>query len=203
MTTRRLYDYWNRLRGSRTAPERREIEPSDIRTILNDTFILEARDRENYPFRLAGTRMCATYCRELKDQNFLKLWNDTDREAIATLLAAISEDAAAAVIGFAGRTELGKTLSFELLLLPVRFGDQGYTRILGSCCPVDQPYWLGIQPIRNQEMVSVRLIWPDEKPSFLHRSLEFNEERNVVPFPDSGRDGRRYRHLVVYPGGRG
>src|SRR5512146_2629747 len=40
-TTRELYDYWNRVRGGERAPLRSAIEPSDIRRILGEMFILE------------------------------------------------------------------------------------------------------------------------------------------------------------------
>ena len=53
-TSRELYDYWDRLRRGQPAPHRGDIEPSDIRRILADTFILEVGDRETYMIRLAG-----------------------------------------------------------------------------------------------------------------------------------------------------
>ena len=65
-TTRELYDYWNRVRGGERAPLRSAIEPSDIRRILGEMFILEVLDRDSYHVRLAGTRICALYCREIK-----------------------------------------------------------------------------------------------------------------------------------------
>ncbi|MBB4301698.1 hypothetical protein GGD81_000715 [Rhodobium orientis] len=201
--TRRLYDYWSRLRGDQPAPERRDIEPSDIREILGDTFILEAAGSQTYPFRLAGTRMCAAFCRELKEREFLRLWQGRDREAVATMLAAVTEDAAAAVFGFKGHTETGKSLNFELLLLPLRFGEMTgtYSRVLGTCTPVEQPYWLGIQPIMTQEIVSVRLIWPDEKPYFL-RAADAIDDNDIVINPAVRGMLGRFGHLTLYQGGR-
>jgi len=201
-TTQRLYDYWSRLRGARPAPERREIEPSDIRDMLGDTFILEAAADDRFPFRLAGTRLCAAFCRELKDRDFLRLWNAEDHEAIQTLLVAITEDAAAAVIGFKGTNENGKTLSFELLLLPLRNGEHRFSRVLGACTPVEQPYWLGIQPVMTLDVQSVRLIWPDETPHFLRRAAApRNKGAEIFRLPDTP-NTRRYGHLTVYEGGR-
>src|SRR6185436_10758974 len=73
-TSRELYQYWDRVRRGQPAPKRSDIEPSDIRRILADTFILEVTDRETYAIRLAGTRICALYGREIKGTNFLDLW---------------------------------------------------------------------------------------------------------------------------------
>ena len=91
-TSRELYDYWDRIRGGDPAPRRSDIEPGDIRSILADTFILEAEDRTTSLIRLAGTRMCALYGREIKGQGFFDFWSDDDRPAIATLATAVTED---------------------------------------------------------------------------------------------------------------
>ena len=56
-SNRELFDYWNKRRGTRRAPERADIEPSGIRNILGDTFVLEGK--EGHRFRIAGTRLCA------------------------------------------------------------------------------------------------------------------------------------------------
>ena len=198
--THTLYEYWNNLRGRRPAPMRNEIEPSDIRKILGDTFILEAVDPLTYNFRLAGTRMCSAYCRELKGRNFLAPWNDKDREALATLMAAITEDAAAAVVGMDGVTERGQSLAVEMLLLPLAQSSTNYGRILGSFVAMDNPYWIGIHPIRHQQISSMRLIWPDERPHFM-ASDDFDTD---VVFQEAavGHHSKRIGHLTVYDGGK-
>jgi len=53
-SNRELFEYWNMLRGERLAPERADIEPSAIRTILGDTFVLERDGWKDPVFRLAG-----------------------------------------------------------------------------------------------------------------------------------------------------
>ena len=227
-STRELYDYWQRLRGSRPAPERTEIEPSDIRRILGDTFILEVTSRTEFRFRLAGTRVCALYGRELKGKDFLSFWKGKDREAIATLLAAVSQDAAAAVLGMTGRSAHDRDLPCEILLLPIRQKGGGFTRIIGSLAPMDDPYWIGIHPIMSQVISSLRLIWPDERPHFLRRGDQVVDDLDAVPAADpvsarplgeapprpgvpirpvpltpwAGHPNRRVGHLVVLDGGK-
>ncbi len=224
--TRELYDYWQRLRGSRPAPDRTEIEPSDMRRILGDTFILEADRRDGYAFRLAGTRVCALFGRELKGRDFLDFFQGKDREAIATLLAAVSQDAAAAVFGFEGRSAHDRTLPCEVLLLPIRQKGEGFTRVLGSLAPMSDPYWIGIHPLMTQKLSSLRLIWPDERPTFLLRGDQVRDDRgpiahDAVDFvapsrgerpptvfrpmarpPMSLAGERRVGHLVVLDGGK-
>jgi hypothetical protein len=69
---RELFDYWNERRGRRAAPERGDIEPGDIRGVLADTFILAFDAPASHPFRIAGTRVCALFGRELKGEAFCR-----------------------------------------------------------------------------------------------------------------------------------
>ena len=59
-STRTLYDYWNAIRGSRSAPERKDIDPTRIREALANTFILELDESEKFSFRLAGSHLCSS-----------------------------------------------------------------------------------------------------------------------------------------------
>src|SRR6185437_10497068 len=69
-STRAVFEYWNKRRGMRPAPDRSEIEPSEIRLALGDTFMLAADFVDQLRFRLAGTRVCALFCREIKGEVF-------------------------------------------------------------------------------------------------------------------------------------
>ena len=71
-STRELFDYWNARRGRRLAPERDDIEPGHIRRVLADTFIFAFDEGKGHPFRLAGTRVCALFGRELKGEAFMR-----------------------------------------------------------------------------------------------------------------------------------
>ena len=77
--SRELYAYWEEKRGTRPAPERAEIEPGAIRGVLSDAFILALDRRAGHPMRLAGTRVCALFDRELKGEPFLTLWSSERR----------------------------------------------------------------------------------------------------------------------------
>lgn len=216
VVARSLYDYWTNLRGHRPAPDRNEVEPAAIRTILGDTFILEALDRQTYSFRLAGTRMCAAYCRELKGRNMLDFWSGKDRESIACLLAAVVEDGAAAVFGLNATNERGQIMPVEVMFLPLRHDGPNHTRILGCFAPMDQPYWLGLHPVARQPLQSLRLIWPDEKPAFLLNTEKVDGTHGgptgrIEPPPlridrrrpvTQAMPGRMVRHFRVIEGGR-
>src|SRR5690606_29133902 len=111
---------WNALRGSRSAPERRDIDPTRIRGALGNTFILELNEGNEYDFRLAGSHICAAYARELKGRSFSRLWHARDREAIDTLIRAVTEDHAVALVTYQGITAINTKVALEAILLPIR-----------------------------------------------------------------------------------
>lgn len=206
-TTRSLYEYWDNLRGHRPAPDRSEVEPGQIRSLLGDTFILEVIDPVTYRFRLAGTRLCSLHCRELKSRNILRGWRGEDDQALATLLAAVSDDAGAAVLGISGHTERDQTIDMEMLLLPLHVPGEGCSRVLGSCVALQQPYWAGLHPILSQSIKSVRLLWPDEKPAFLSSGITSSvpavADHQFPPLAAGAfTEGRQVGHLRVLDGGK-
>lgn len=208
--TRELYDYWNRVRGNARAPHRGAIEPADIRRVLADTFILEVTDRETFGVRLAGTRVCAVFGRELKGSNFFNLWQEEDRAAMATLATAVTEDGAAAVVTLTGVNARDQELTAELLLLPLRTRGEAFDRVLGCLSVAERPYWLGADAVIHQRIASLRLLWPDRatdthrpttevfRPQVDQASLAVSSPAFAQQLPNA----RRRAHLVVMDGGK-
>lgn len=157
-----LYNYWNRLRAGAVAARRGDIEPAAIRPVLGDAFILEVLDNDTFRFRLAGTRICSIYCREMKGLNFVDLWGKDDRRAIVDVMTAVSKRGVVVSLGFNGHSDRGQTLGFELLVLPLRHIGPTFDRILGAFGATERPYWLGVHPVVRQELTSLRLLTPDE-----------------------------------------
>lgn len=214
-STKTLYDYWNTLRGSRSAPDRRDIDPTRIRGALANTFILELNYREEYDFRLAGSHICAAYARELKGRSFTQLWHSRDRDAMDTLVRAVTEDHAVALVTFQGVTAVNTKLMVETILLPIRHSGTTTARILGAMTSLDEPYWFGLQPVMEQRITGLRLIWPDDVSlEDMARDIATSVPHDIVtadgttevPMPMAatvfGRAARRYAHLAVIDGGR-
>lgn len=200
---RELYAYWNRIRGDQPAPLRGDIDPADLRRILGDIFILEAIDADTYIFRLAGTRVCGAYCRELKGSNFFDLWGPRDRLALKRLLAAVTEEAAVAALGVNGVNDRGTHLAFEGLLLPLRNQRPRPDRLIGVLSPIEPPYWLGVQPITRQVISGLRLINYDE--SRLELALEQSLPRPsalAAGQPAQAEPAPRRRPFIVVKGGK-
>ena len=198
-TSRELFAYWNRIRGSEPAPRRTDIEPGDIRRVLPDTFILEVIASGNHRVRLAGTRMCSLYGREIKGGNFLDLWSDEDRHTVASATERVAEDATGIVIETDLISARDRTVSSEFLLLPLRHGAPTHDRILGSCAVHRRPYWFGTDPIVRQQVTRIQLIEPSRHPAALGP-----DGNRFVTLPPSFllAGGRRHGHLYVVDGGK-
>lgn len=200
-----LFQYWNRLRDGRPAPKRSEVEPADIKSLLADTFILERDTRGQAVFRLAGTRLCAYYGRELKGFSFPSLWREKDQRLVSRLIHGVFDQKSVVLIAFEGFSRNGRTNKFELLALPLDGGVEN-PRCLGVISAVEKPFWLGADPITDALIDSIRVIDPEKellnnRPAIDVPSLVPDELATPETISALGR-ARRIRHLVVFDGGR-
>jgi hypothetical protein len=156
-STRQLFDYWNRRRGRRLVAARSDIDPTDIRDVLPDAFMLSADFTDEIRFRLAGTRVCALFARELKGEAFKSVWSDASRNQIDALTSVIDENEAL-VAGVLGRTEDGAEVELELLLLPLARHERTPTRALGIIAPLTHPCWLRERPLTELDVRTLRNI---------------------------------------------
>ena len=159
---RALYNYWDRLREGAPAPTRGAIEPAAISEHLRDTFILEATNAA-YPFRLAGTRLCAILGKELRGTSFLNVWAPMEREQILAVLQGVADEGAGAVLGVSARGQRDGDVGLELLLLPLVQSGPNFDRILGALMPMQLPFWLGLEPLRELEVTSARQLRSHER----------------------------------------
>jgi hypothetical protein len=162
-STRAVHDYWNTQRGRRPAPDRTDIDPADIRHALCDTFMLAVDFVDHLRFRLAGTRICALFGREIKGDAFIDLWHEASRNAVDDLLTICTTETEGAVAGLTGRTEDGDTTDLEMLLLPIAHSGQTRVRALGVLAPLTPTYWIGVKPLVELDLGVVRHIGPDVK----------------------------------------
>lgn len=129
-----VFTYWDSLRAGRAAPSRAQIDPAALRHRLPDLFMLDWNGPQ-LNFRLAGTRICERFGRELRDTRFLSLWSKACRDQVneAALAALRLEEAVMMEIRLTGANE---ALSFEMLLLPLRSVSGVVDRLLGCLLPL-------------------------------------------------------------------
>ncbi len=184
--SRELYAYWQERRGTRPAPERAEIEPGAIRGVLSDAFILALDRSAGHPVRLAGTRVCALFGREIKGESFLGLWTNASRPIVASLLAILADECTGTVAGVTARNCTGEPIDLELLLLPLGARRPSFARTIGVLAPLKVPQWLGASPIGALTLGGRRHVGAALEKRLLPRFM--------AP--------RGRRGLVVYEGGR-
>lgn len=166
-TSLQLYAYWDRVRNGRFAPRRFEVEPAKIAALLPETFIAEGAGLLGCRFRLAGTKICEQFGRELRGADLLSLWQEADRDAVASLLHTVLADGAVGYGRFTAYTRAERHTGFEFVLLPLIHTGDTINRILGAITAIEPPFWLGAEPLIRQEIVELNLHWPDGTPAFM------------------------------------
>ncbi|KIZ42102.1 MULTISPECIES: PAS domain-containing protein [Rhodopseudomonas] len=137
-SNRAFFAYWDDKRCGGAAPERSEIEPSEVRDLLADIFVL-SYDADTYPFRVAGTRVCALLGRDLKGQGFAALFAPDSRSEVADILGIVAEDTLAVIAGIVAKTTRGDTVNLELLLLPFNTRPHTPLSLTGLLAPFGEP----------------------------------------------------------------
>ena len=158
-----LYAYWNVLREGRTAPERNEVEPGAIRSVLADTFVLEFDAGIGFPFRISGSRVNALFLRELRGLSFLKLWRETDRSEIVSVLQRVADTAQPCLLGAEARPSGLGPVAVEVALLPLRHNGSTHSRILGSLAADAGADWLGLVGAGAATLTSVKAVDPSAR----------------------------------------
>lgn len=167
VTSKRLFQYWDHVRGTRRAPRRFEIEPSAIAELLPETFIAEHNSPEHYYFRLAGTQITHKFGRELRATNFLDFWSSEDLEGVKNLMNCVVQDAAIGVMRFRAATETGDSADFEITMLPLVHSGEDITRLLGNISPTSRCHGLGMAPLKHFALRDIEMVWPDFLPDFM------------------------------------
>ncbi len=197
-TTRTLFAYWNAVRAGRAAPRRFDIEPSQISSILPETMVLERVDFETYRFRLAGTRICEDFGRELRGVNFVTLWpGESDRIALETCLSRVVRHCTAARIEFDAHDLEARKARFEMLILPLFHTGDLVDRLLGTITEIPFPAATLTRPLFAPRLVEDELIWPDrtmvmakerDGPTAVQPN-HTEKARSPLPFLAGSRDG--------------
>ena len=200
-TTMELFQYWNAVRGDRDLPRRDEIDPAHIRSLLPDLFILQKQASGDICFRLAGTRVCALFGRELRDRQFADLWLDSEADAVTRTADQVMTQCTSMLLYARGATEAGDELDVELLLAPLASPDGTNDRLLGALSALDRPAWLHMKPLAH--LAATGLSIPDTA-----RTLPLDRSRGQaagtkVSIPGlGGRNNRKVFHLRVLDGGK-
>jgi hypothetical protein len=192
-SNRELFRYWNERRATRLAPERAEIDPGAIRHVLGDTFLLDVYSGGGQPFRIAGTRLCALFGRELKGESFIRLWQRPNQTALRELIGVVMEEKVGVVASVTGATADDTLLpvTLEMLMLPLAYQSRAEARLLGALAPMAAPYWLGAKAIGPLTLGMFRHVGPAVDsvagPRFRAATVTTGRLRHGLTVYDGGR----------------
>jgi hypothetical protein len=153
-SSREFFAYWDEKRGLARAPDRSEIEPGAVRELLGDIFVLSYDPAAGYPFRVAGTRVCALLGCDQKGSSFSALFAPPCRREIEDIIGIVADEMLAAVAGITATAEDGSRAHLELLLLP--FNNRAHTPL--SLTGLLAPFAGGLGAVRHFELTSWRYI---------------------------------------------
>lgn len=131
-TANDIFNYWKALCVEGQPPLRSSVSPAQIRSALPDLFMLEAGEDDALRFRLAGTRVCTLFSRELRGMPFASLWAAEQASNAEDLANAVLQYACPFLINVTGFTHDGVAQRFELLLLPLRSSGEQCDRLMGA-----------------------------------------------------------------------
>jgi|EndMetStandDraft_8_1072994.scaffolds.fasta_scaffold131985_2 hypothetical protein len=188
--SREMYAYWTARRGTRLAPNRSEIDPAAIRGLLGDSFMVNRERGAETVFRLAGTRICDMFGRELKGERFLALWDARSHEDICMLLDVAAESAQGFVAGVTAELDDGAPVRFELLMLPLYRAGSAEARSIGTLAPFNNVHNLQLQSVSGLRLEGWRQVGPDIEASLVPRDFAMPPEAHVS------------HGMIVVPGGR-
>ncbi|MBB4233761.1 hypothetical protein GGD57_000299 [Rhizobium esperanzae] len=157
-TTIEIFDYWNRIRGAADAPLKSQVEPSAVPHLLQSLFILETREAGDIGFRLAGTRICDLFGRDLRGERFSSLWANGQDADIERTAMGVMDHTMPALFNATGYSTVGHQASFEIIMMPLRSPHGACDRLLGAIAPTASASWLEIVPLEFLALDRSRLL---------------------------------------------
>ena len=194
--SKKLFMYWNRVRGDRAAPGRDEIEPVNFQDILGDTFIVELDPQcRTFNFRLAGTRLCSAHTRELKGESFLSMWSEQDTQAVYNRVKNVINKCEPCIITYVSKASDHLTVNYEMLLLPLTLDSGDTNRILGIASPFEIPMWLGSVPLQQNKIKFTRPLETDAA------KIQITAPPLAMDNPSQETADKKVGHLTLIEGG--
>lgn len=191
-TTETVFNYFNDLRAGRSAPLRHEIDPSMLKGVLPDLFIMEKGRDGHVRFRLGGTRVCVVLGRELREREFSDIWDPAFRHRMRLAADTVIANRNPLELAVTAYGDDGSALDIEMLMLPLLSRIDRCDRIFGSLVVLDPPATLESMP---------RQLQPAD--------LAFAPASDGMPIrADGGSFGAigglvtRFAHLRVFEGGK-
>jgi hypothetical protein len=133
--TEQLIDYWQTRKGLDETLSRAAVNPVEFAKVLPQVFMLGRRGPGQYRVRLAGGFIADLHGRELRGEDFLRLWEPSARTPLQLALEAVRRHPEPLVIDADARvTEAA--VRMEILIAPLRGPSGDVDRLIGLYQPL-------------------------------------------------------------------
>lgn len=150
----RLFAYWTGKRGDRSYPNRTDIDPIEIPSLLPHLFLIDVhRDPFDLVFRLAGTALAASNGGDITGLRVIELANSAAPEIFRQAVRAVRSGRPVLVRGPA-RSRAGAFRSVDHLLLPLATDGGRVGMLMGAA--IYRPFALG----ERRRADAKPLAWP-------------------------------------------
>jgi hypothetical protein len=142
---KRLYEYWDSLRAGRKMPSRRDIDPTEIWSLLPNIHLSDwFTNPDRIRYRLAGTELVASIGREISNRWLAEFHTDpSDLDETLSLYRKVIA-AGAPIFGSTIATNLRVGVDhFEWVLCPLADNGTDVTHFIGLEDYISQRRYLG------------------------------------------------------------
>jgi hypothetical protein len=154
-----VLSYWENLRSGRIAPLRSELDPRQITSALDNTFVLEYADPFDVRFRLAGAKLNEIMGMELRGMPAHALIDLGHRDELSRIIDDLIADPKIVELQLCANAEQSGALTARMLLLPMQNEKGQIARLLGCITtqgPVlQQPQRFQITVVKKTRIVGV------------------------------------------------
>lgn len=133
----KILSYWDSLSADSAVPAASAVDPRALKSHLPDLFMIERLDRAVFAFRLAGTRMCQRFGRELRDHDFVRLFPAAQQGDVLAQLTSALQTGESLVLDARAATLDGTIVAAEIVLMPLTDAEGRVVRLLGALLPED------------------------------------------------------------------
>ncbi|MGV1794969.1 PAS domain-containing protein [Rhizobium sp. A37_96] len=194
-TSIEIFTYWEQIRGNADAPLRNLIQPSAVSHILPELFILENTADDSPRFRLAGTAICNLMGREIRGENFAALWASSQQDDPVRIAAGVMTHVVPASINATGYCISGRSMAFEMVLMPLRTSGDTCDRLLGCLTPAVHSTWLGNERLEFLALDRSRLL--HERPARLVDAQHHPDPSDMLPLQGGVSLGEWMRQKLI------
>lgn len=160
--SRKLFVHWESARAERAYPTREDFALTPVRELMSDMVIIEKDHlRQTFKFRLAGSRVCGLFGRNMTGGNVLEGWDAFERDVIGKHLDLSLRELQPVLIRMRFLTDTRQQVAAELIALPIQVRDSNRVQLIGGLFPFREARAIGHSAIVRRELVSARAIWTE------------------------------------------